>query len=193
MLNGNHESMNVAGQYRYVTRGAMHRCVGQGWVRCVLAGHAAMWRSLQVCCASMVIVSCPRHTPPHALLQLQGMAAQPHPGGSTEGALRVHRVGSGAARAAADAARGGGRRRAPGAAGPHGGGGTHHSAATRRRGHAPLPGAQPCGAAGAGWLAAGCCAKAQDDHALKRGTSRRRCCTLAPILAELAAGLRREA
>lgn len=30
VLNGNHESMNVAGQYRYVTRGAMHRCVAGG-------------------------------------------------------------------------------------------------------------------------------------------------------------------
>lgn len=26
VLNGNHESMNVAGQYRYVTRRGMHRC-----------------------------------------------------------------------------------------------------------------------------------------------------------------------
>ena len=27
VLNGNHETMNVAGQYRYVTRGGMHKWV----------------------------------------------------------------------------------------------------------------------------------------------------------------------
>lgn len=43
VLNGNHESMNVAGQYRYATRGGMHR-----WARG--ARQARVWQGSQHRC-----------------------------------------------------------------------------------------------------------------------------------------------
>lgn len=57
VLNGNHESMNVAGQYRYVTRGAMHRCAlvlgevrhpAAGWWRAGWAAREGAVQSAQV-------------------------------------------------------------------------------------------------------------------------------------------------
>jgi hypothetical protein len=160
VLNGNHETMNVAGQYRYVTRGGMHR-----WGLCGAYCVCVVWGAYAVCCwlphvdAGQALLRdtalpCPAHPP--AVAQLQGLAARPHNGGSPESKVRLRGQRRGAAPAAAPAPAAGRTGAGAGgcaaaarglATGQLNHSSTHGGAAAGGRADPPLPGAQPSGAA----------------------------------------------